>query len=169
MSGRVVTQDTGYAAFRARVASLARGPRVRVGILADKPKREPVKGSASKKARVRRKVAKAKYSLLEVAIVHEFGGGHVPARSFIRATVDERKSDILKLQRAVLLRVVDGSLTEAQGLAQIGAAVAAMVQARIVAGIDPPLAPSTIARKKSSKPLIHTGQLRSAITFAVVS
>ena len=37
------------------------------------------------------------------------------------------------------------------------------------ATVGPELAPETIARKKSSKPLIDTGQLRSSVTHRVVS
>ena len=42
------------------------------------------------------------------------------------------------------------------------------MQARIVAGIAPPLAASTLKRKgRKSTPLILTGQLRSSLTYAV--
>lgn len=178
MSGRVTVQDHGGAALMKRVRELSGGRKVRVGILADKPKdAAPVKGSTSKKARVRAKVAAksgATKSLLEIAIIHEFGGGHVPARSFIRATMDERAADIQRLQVAVARQVLSGALTAEQGLSQIGAKVAAWVQARIVAGIAPALAESTRRQKRrlggkgKDTPLIATGQLRSSITFAVV-
>lgn len=175
MSGRVTVQDHGGAALLKRVRELSGGRKVRVGILADKPKdAAPVKGSTSKKARVRAKVAATK-SLLEIAIIHEFGGGHVPARSFIRATMDERAADIQRLQVAVARQVLSGALTAEQGLSQIGAKVAAWVQARIVAGIAPALAESTRRQKRrlggkgKDTPLILTGQLKSSVTFAVVS
>ena len=177
MSGRVTVKDAGAAELLKRVRELSGGRRVRVGILADKPK-DAVKGSASKKARIRAKVAAksgATKTLLEIAIIHEFGGGHVPARSFIRATMDERRDDIAKLQVAVARQVLAGALTAEQGLAQIGAKVASWVQARIVAGIAPPLAASTLRQKRrlsgkgKETPLVLTGQLKSSITFAVVS
>lgn len=176
MSGRVTVQDHGGAALLKRVRELSEGRKVRVGILADKPK-DAVKGSTSKKARIRAKVAAksgATKTLLEIAIIHEFGGGHVPARSFIRATMDERAGDIQRLQVAVARQVLSGALTAEQGLAQIGAKVAAWVQARIVAGIAPALAESTRRQKRrlggkgKDTPLIATGQLRSSVTFAVV-
>lgn len=181
MSGKVTDKDTGWREMLARVRALSGDRRVRVGVLADAPKDEdkPVKGSASKKARTRAKVAKKateaavggreKYTLLQVAIVHEFGAGPVPARSFIRATVDERRADILKLQVALARQVLQGKLTPDQALDQLGAKVAAWVKARIVAGIAPPLKPATIKRKggKKATPLVDTGQLRSSITWAV--
>jgi hypothetical protein len=157
------------------------GRRVRVGILADEPKDEPttLRGKHSKKARRRAKVAarsataaaggKKKYSLLEVAIVHEFGGGHVPQRSFIRATIDQKRAEIqaeqVKAARAVLL----GKVTPEVALQRLGAFVVGLMQARIVAGIAPPLAASTLRKKKGkATPLILTGQLRSGITSVVV-
>ena len=177
MSGRVTIQGHGAAALLQRVRALSGGRKVRVGILADKPK-DAVKGSTSKKARIQRKVAAKSGStktLLEIAVIHEFGAGHVPARSFIRATMDERAADIQKLQIAVARQVLAGALTPEQGLSQIGAKVAAWVQARIVAGIAPPLAESTRRRKRrlsgkgKDTPLILTGQLKSSVTFAVVA
>lgn len=181
MSGNVTIKDRGAGDLLKRVRDLARGRSVRVGILADEPKDEEKpgqRGKHSKNARTRAKVAKRsaesvaggkrKYSLLEVAIVHEFGGVHVPQRSFIRATVDEKRAEIVKLQVALAKNVLLGKITADQALSQLGAKVASWCQARIVAGIAPPLAASTLRRKKNkTTPLILTGQLRSSITFAV--
>ena len=175
MSAKVTDRDAGAAELKKRLASMNAG-RVRVGILSDEAKREEkpaARGKHSKKARVRAKVEKRaegrrELSLLEVAVVHEFGAGHVPARSFIRATIDERRGDIAKLQLAVAKQVLAGRITAQQGLAQIGAKVASWMQARIVAGIAPPLSARTLKRKgKKTTPLILTGQLRGSISFAV--
>ena len=156
MSAKVTDTDRGAKALVERIRALANSKRkVRVGVLADAPKKVS-EGSGGK------------LSLLEVAIVHEFGGGHVPQRSFIRATVDEKRADIGRLQLALVRRVAAGAITEEQALSQLGAKVAAWCQARIAAGISPPLAESTLARKKNkSTPLILTGQLRASITYAV--
>jgi len=174
VTGAVTEKDHGARGLLARVRALHGRRTVRVGILADAPKREDAKqrGKHSKKARIRAKVerraARAPLSLLEVAIIHEFGAGPVPARSFIRATTDERRAEILKLQVALAQQVLVGRLTPEQALAQLGAKVVAMVQARIVAGIAPPLAESTLRRKKGkTTPLILTGQLKSGVTYAI--
>lgn len=181
MSGAVTMKDHGAGDLLKRARALAEGKRVRVGILADGTKDAPAppgqRGKHAKKARTREKVAKRAAgaegasppkSLLEVAIIHEFGAGHVPARSFIRATVDEKKTEIQALQVAVAKRVLTGELTRDQALGQIGAKVAAWVQQRIRDGIAPPLAASTLKRKKNkSTPLILTGQLRSSVTWAL--
>lgn len=154
---KITDTDRGAKALLKSVGALAKSKRtVRVGILSDAPKKE-------------REGATGKLSLLEVAAIHEFGApaAGIPARSFIRATIDEHQADIEKLQRVLLAKVVAGQLTEEQALQMIGAKVAGWCKARIAAGIDPPLAPETVKRKKSSKPLVDTGQLRASITHAV--
>jgi len=155
---RVTDTDRGAKALMQRLRGLAASSRrVRVGILSDAPKKE-------------REGATGKLSLAEVAALHEFGAPEagIPQRSFIRATLDERKADIERLLVAVATRVAKGELTEEQGLQQVGAKVAGWVKARIAQGIAPALAESTVAAKGSSTPLIDTGQLRSSITHAVV-
>lgn len=154
---KVTDTDRGAGELVKRLRALAKSTRrVKVGILSDAPKKA-------------REGSRGKLSLLEVAIVHEFGApaANIPQRSFIRATIDERAADIARLQLVVAQRVAMGEITEEQGLSQIGAKVAGWIKARIADGIAPPLAESTVARKKSSKPLVDTGQLRSAVAHVV--
>lgn len=129
---------------------------VRVGILADQPKKDRDGGVG-------------KLSLVEVAALHEFGapGANIPQRSFIRATVDAHKADIEALQTKLAARVVAGKIDEKTALELLGAKVVALVQNTINAGIAPPLKPETINRKGSSKPLIDVGQLKSSVTSEV--
>lgn len=130
---------------------------VRVGILDDSPKKA-------------REGDGGRYSLVEVAAVHEFGApaAGIPQRSFIRATVDLNATEIARLQHSQMSLFVQGKATLRVGLDRIGMKVAAMMQKRIAAGIEPPNAASTVARKGSSMPLVDTGQLRSSITWVVV-
>lgn len=156
MSGvRVV--DNGADALIARMRALrASKASVSVGILSDAPKKE-------------REGATGRYSLLEVAVVHEFGApaANIPARSFIRGTFDEKREEIERLQRVLLTKVVKGEMELTPALNAMGAKFASWCQQRIAEGISPPLAESTIAAKGSSTPLIDTGQLRSAITWKI--
>lgn len=145
---------------------------VRVGVLDDAARRErSPRAAQSKKSRIRAKAAAqgraARLSLLEVAALHEFGGGRTPQRSFIRATIDAQRSEIERLQQVLGMQVVAGKIDARQALDMLGQKVAAWCQARIAAGIAPPLKPATIARKGSSTPLVDTGQLKSAITWRV--
>lgn len=154
MSG-VTIKDNGANALLKHLRDAAAHPRtVKVGVLADRPKNEHGGGSGA-------------MSLIEVAAVHEFGTDTVPQRSFIRATVDEHRTEIDALETALMAQIVRGEITEEQALNLLGAKIASWMQARIAQGIPPELKPETIARKGSSKPLIDTGQLRSSLSFLV--
>jgi phage gpG-like protein len=154
---KITDTDRGAREMVARIKALsASKASVRVGILSDAPKKE-------------REGATGKLSLLEVAAVHEFGApaAGIPQRSFIRATIDERADDIARLERALLAKVVSGEIALKSALDAVGAKVAGWIQQRIAAGIEPALSPATVAKKKSSTPLVDTGQLRRAVTWLV--
>lgn len=135
--------------------------RVRVGVLADGPKKTAATDGGRAKG--------TRATLLEVAAVHEFGApaAGIPQRSFIRATVDLRQAEIAKTQEALAAQVAAGAVAPRAALERLGAAVGGMIQARIAEGIGPALKPATIARKGSDKPLVDTGQLRSSVTWQV--
>lgn len=142
--------DKGWNALVKRVFDMQR-PRVAVGIFEADGQKPAGDGM----------------TLIEVAVINEFGGGNVPERSFLRAWFDEN-IDVARETLAKLLQaVVAGRLTKEQALDQFGLSLQAQVQARIARGVPPPNAPSTIAKKSSSKPLVYKGQLRSSITIAV--
>ncbi len=106
-------------------------------------------------------------TVADIATIHEFGLGNVPERSFLRAWADENVEEIKKDLGGIGIAVVEGKLTAEQGLERFGVLAVGQIQKRIVAGIEPPLAPATIKRKGSSTPLVDTGQLKSAITYEV--
>ncbi len=105
--------------------------------------------------------------LIDIAIIHEFGAesAGIPRRSFIRDWQDEGEKAHEDQQRKVARAVVEGKLDTETACNRLGVLWQAEVQKRLSDGIPPPNAPATIRRKGSSKPLIDTGQLRSAITF----
>ncbi len=108
-----------------------------------------------------------KLTVGDVATIHEYGLGNCPERSFIRSWADENQAKNRITIEKVMGAVVSGRLSVKQSLDAIGLRFVAEMQARIVAGIEPPLAESTIARKGSSTPLIDTGQLKSSIRHKV--
>lgn len=151
MSAKVTTKDNGYDAMMKRLQDAAKKKGVlTVGIHEEE-------GAASH----------GDASVIDIAAMHEFGLG-VPARSFIGAWADERadesKRDLRKLGDALTNGKVPDAMT---GLAQLGEKYVGEVQARIAAGIPPENAPSTVAKKGSSTPLIDTGVLRSSIVAKV--
>ncbi len=97
----------------------------------------------------------ANMPIVSLGEIHEFGLG-VPQRSFIRGWFDSKQDQIRADVKAF------ASAPEALALR-----LAAGCQDYIAAGVAPANAPSTIARKGSSKPLIDTGVLRSSIVGKV--
>lgn len=106
-------------------------------------------------------------TIIEVATWQEFGTEEIPERSFLRAWFDENIDKAGEALRRLMVSVVQGKRTKEQALELFGAWLQGQIQARISAGISPPNAESTIAKKGSSTPLIDKGQLRSSITFKV--
>lgn len=105
--------------------------------------------------------------LLDVALAHEFGLG-VPRRSFIADWHEENRAkheqQMIAMAKAIVAGTVPSAEVAAQRLANLWVGE---VQKRIVAGIAPALAEETVRRKKSSTPLIDTGQLRSSVSYAI--
>jgi hypothetical protein len=97
----------------------------------------------------------------------EFGTPSIPARSWLRAWVDENQDAIQKRAGEEMKAVIAGKRTREQACARLGIWAVGKIQERIARGIAPELAQSTIDRKGSSTPLIDTGQLRSSITSRV--
>jgi hypothetical protein len=118
--------------------------------------------------------------MLEIAYTHEFGGRStidtaegpvqiwVPERSYLRAWFDQNAAALQDTAERLLGQVVEGKISGRAALETIGGYVVTHVQAYMVDLKTPPNAPSTIARKGSSNPLIDTGQLKDAITWRVV-
>lgn len=107
---------------------------------------------------------------VDVALWQEFGTDKIPSRSFIRAPFEANKQKYLGALRELLPKVIDGKMTITRALKLIGLAMATDMKKAILTGegIPPPNAPSTIAAKGSSRPLVDTGQLVRSITSAVV-
>jgi len=107
----------------------------------------------------------AESDLAVIAATNEYGSedGRVPERSFLRATADANAAAYTD----ALTEAVDahnmGRTPLKKGLARLGARVEGDIKAFMTDLQDPPNAPSTIARKGSSNPLIDTGRLRGAI------
>jgi len=113
-------------------------------------------------------------TVAEIGTYHEFGVSPfqlrsgavhpgIPQRSFIRAWFDESQAFIAETLQSQMALVVAGKLTAEKAGERIALAFEGSVKQRIARGIPPPNAPATIEAKRSSKPLIDTGQLRNAV------
>lgn len=103
--------------------------------------------------------------------IHEYGSParNIPARPFLVPGVDRAKGRLLAVLHARLQKAVDtGNEGEVRNAYEtVGIAGAGEVQGYMTSGTFAPLSARTIARKKSSRPLIDTGQLRQSITYVV--
>jgi hypothetical protein len=145
-------------ALRALAVELDRG--VVIGVLGERGSKQH-EGEAGD-------LATSPPTMVDIATWHEFGiPGRLPERSFLRATIEQRKPDIVKRVSKEAKAVIEGSRSGLDAWERVGLAVVGMVQERIAAGIPPALHPITVERKGSDKPLIDTGQLRSSITHEV--
>ncbi|WGT37678.1 hypothetical protein QH639_17825 [Lysinibacillus sp. 1 U-2021] len=112
-----------------------------------------------------------------IAAVHEFGittrkerGSIViPERSFLRSTFDEKNGEWAKFVKKQLPKLLDGQMNARTICERLGAKMVGDIQRKLTQLDDPPNAPSTIAQKGSSNPLIDKGGLRQRITYKVVT
>lgn len=102
----------------------------------------------------------------DVATWAEYGLGQ-PQRSWLRSWIEEARTEIDATIKAETRAVLAGTRTHRQALARVGVWAVGQIQQRIANGIEPANAPSTIAKKGSSVPLIDKGQLRSSIKSQV--
>ncbi len=101
----------------------------------------------------------------ELAAIHEFGVG-VPERSFVRAWIDESEKQIVAQLKAEATDVLTGKRDVYTASSRVGRWAEDEIRARIARGISPPNAPTTVARKGSSTPLVDSGELVGAISSA---
>ncbi len=101
-------------------------------------------------------------SVLEIAEINEYGIG-VPARPAITMFADAKAATASKEMAAVISAAIKARQKPAQRLDAYAQRLAGELQGRIAQGTPPENAPSTIAKKGSSVPLIDEGQFRSSI------
>lgn len=119
----------------------------------------------------------SRLTVAQIADVQEFGRRIVqpkmrrviviPARSFLRATVDTYREAIARREILAMQGVLYQGWPMSKALGLLGMYVVGLCQQRIANRIAPPNRPYTIARKKSDVPLVDTGQLRASITWKV--
>jgi hypothetical protein len=159
--GHVIDRDLGWRKILEAARAAAGSSYAKVGVLADDEK-----GGLHRDG--------AKLSVAEIAVVLEYGteDGHIPARSFVRATIDLLRDELIATSARLLVQVVlDRSMSVERALNILGLRGVTAIKQRITSGdgIPPPNAPSTIRAKGSSRPLVDTGLLLSAITWAVIT
>lgn len=99
------------------------------------------------------------FNLASLAAVLEFGNERIPSRPFLRQTLTENQEKYI----ALFVKLFESGVSIDQIYEQIALIAQGDVQQNIVNGKWTANAPSTIKRKKSSKPLIDTGKLRQSV------
>jgi hypothetical protein len=174
MPGQAQIEDLDRGAKRFLSALKRAKTQISVGLLsgtsADEEHSAPGKSDSTVSKFLRRAAGTTRLTVAEIGAIHELGLG-VPKRSFIAAWVDEDASAInYQLTNMGRGLVRKSNPVPLETLAeQFGAWCVGRIQQRIADGIEPPNAESTIRQKGSSKPLINTGQMRSAISYRVES
>jgi hypothetical protein len=101
-----------------------------------------------------------------VAAINEFGAPSrgQPPRPFFRRMIAAKSGEWPKAIEG-LLKANDYDTKRV--LALMGEGIKGQLQQSIVDLVEPPLKPSTIARKGSSKPLIDTGHMLNSVDYEV--
>lgn len=131
----------------------------------------PQTGRAGAPRRKRGKMPQDMSGVVTVAAVHVFGAPkrNIPQRDFFRPSIDGAKKRIARLQTREYNKLLDGTITVREGLSVIGEYTTNVVKKGIRDLKLPPLAPSTLARKRSRyndnnpNPLIDTGQMLQSV------
>ena len=113
----------------------------------------------------------------QLAVAMELGTATIPARSWVGLTFDRARTEVQADMRTLLGHIVDGKITVDKALNVLGAKYSAAVKNTVTQGeqIQPPNAPSTLARKLAKtregaangvRTLIDTGRMVGAVTWA---
>lgn len=117
-------------------------------------------------------------SNVQLGLIHEFGTDTIPARPFISASFKRNRAEYRALLTRLGAGVYAGKLEYTKVLGILGQKMAADMKNYVTqgAGVPPPNAPSTLARKQAKgnssgaapRPLVDTGALVGSITYEVV-
>ena len=105
----------------------------------------------------------------DLAMIHEFGSQahNIPERSFLRKPLINNAEAVANLAKTAIGKFIAGEISLEAALGYVGEEAKGISKEAITDGITPALKPATIKRKKSSKPLIDTGQLLNSITYEI--
>lgn len=162
MSGKTVEKDRGYKRIIKELEKLRDKPHVKVGY---------PKENEDTKAKHEDGVT----TVLHLALIHEFGAGNVPERSFVRAAYDIHKKEYQAMTKKLMGEIIDGNHTVESALGLIGLKMQNDIKALMVEGIEPKRKDSTVKRIEakrnmpaSDRPLIDTAQLLNSIHYEIV-
>lgn len=156
---KIEDHDKGWGSVFKR-AKAAKDGRVKVGVLADDSKGGEDHGGLT---------------VAELAVVLHFGTApdaegdqRIPARPFLQMAFDQQREELGKLGARLMAEVILGERDQDKALGLLGAKLAAEAKKVITVGNQlAPNAPATVKAKGSDRPLVDTGRLLNAITWAI--
>lgn len=104
-----------------------------------------------------------------LAMIHEFGSPkhNIAERSFLRVPLTQNQAKITTLAKEQVYNALSNETSVIRPLEEIGVFSSNLCKMAITDGLTLALKPATIKRKKSSKPLIDTGNLLNSITWEI--
>lgn len=91
----------------------------------------------------------------------------IPERPFLRSTFDEKHKEWEQKAAKQLDMVASGRKDAIGMLNTLGNVVEGDIKRKIASGPFTPNAPSTVRQKKSAKPLIDSGRMRSSVRYII--
>lgn len=128
------------------------GAHTRVGYTTDSGAIEFKTGKGLRSSKINRQLTK-----VALAVIHEYGAGHIPSRPFMRQAFQNNLEQIEKVSTSLHKQYLDGKITKQQALSRLGEWYGGVIKKEIRNGNFTPLSPITIKMKGSDKPLIDTG------------
>lgn len=107
-------------------------------------------------------------SIIDVAIWNNFGIG-VPRRDFMTPATQKWEPFCEETVEALKEDIIAGNINIDDVLGILGQKGADLISDEIIALREPPNSPVTIARKKSSNPLVDSGDMSKAPTYEIRS
>ncbi len=102
-------------------------------------------------------------NIASIAFFNEFGTKNIPERSFIRAWIDKNKAKIRNFKIKLLDMLYKRRIDAKMALKLLGEFAQNGIKEEIIDIQTPGNAPSTIAKKGSSNPLIDTGRMLNSV------
>lgn len=114
----------------------------------------------------------SEYTIAQIGAVHEFGtkDGHIPERSFLRSTYDERREKWRARMDAAYDEIKEGKGKVLPLLMAWGEKAAGDVRRKITKLKTPPKAPATLKKEGEgfTNPLIWLGYMRQSVRARIV-
>ena len=151
---RLEDHDRGWGALIKRTKTTGRR-KIKVGVLSSDPRGGADHGGLT---------------VAELAVVQHFGtaDGDIPPRPFLQMAFDQHREELTQMGAKLLAAVILGEMPEDRALGLLGAKLSAEAKKLITLGSQlTPNAPATVKAKGSDRPLVDTGRLLNAITWAL--